>query len=88
MTVTNSEDPASLALGAIAWILSDDDRAQRFLALTGLSPDDLRNRLTDASLQAAALNFLEMHEPDLLACADAMGCSPETIVFAARDLPA
>lgn len=84
---TNAE-PAALALSALGWALADEARAQRLLALTGLSPDDLRQRLTEPALLAAILAFLEAHEPDLVACAEALGVSPDALVEARRRLEA
>ena len=85
-TETNQENDASLALAALGWIVSDETRAARLLALTGLTPADLRARLGEASLLAAVLTFLEAHEPDLLACADALGREPAALVAARRGL--
>jgi hypothetical protein len=79
-------DASMLALSALGWALAEEGRAQRLLALTGLTPDDLRLRLTDSSLLAAVLAFLEAHEPDLLACADTLGVKPETLVAARSSL--
>jgi hypothetical protein len=83
---TNRPDPEALALSALGWVLADDNRAQRLLALTGLTPDDLRQRLGAARVQAAILGFLEAHEPDLLACAEALGVPPASLVDARREL--
>jgi hypothetical protein len=79
---TNNEAQMALALGALGWALSDDRRAMRLLALTGLRPEDLRARLGDPNLLAAVLRFLEAHEPDLIACADALQTKPEWLVEA------
>lgn len=78
--------PESHALSALAWLLADGPRAQRLLALTGLAPDDLRSGLGDRAVLAAILAFLEGHEPDLLACADALGTTPAALVAARRAL--
>ena len=43
------------ALTALAWVLADQDRADRLLALTGLTPEVLRERLTDRAVLAAVL---------------------------------
>jgi adenine/guanine phosphoribosyltransferase-like PRPP-binding protein len=83
---TNPPDPEALALSALAWTLAEEDRAARLLALTGLSPDDLRQRLGEPALLAAALGFLAAHEPDLVACAEALGVTPGALVAAARSL--
>lgn len=82
------EDAAALALNALAWTLGDQARADRLLALTGLDPDGLRARIDDAATLAAVLKFLEAHEPDLVACADALNMKPETLVAARRSLEA
>ena len=77
---------AATALHAIGWTLGDDSRAARFLALTGLTPENLRDGLGDATLLAAALRFLEAHEPDLVACAEALGTTPLQLVETRRRL--
>lgn len=79
-------DPQTLALQALGWVLSEEDRAQRFLTLTGLTPDDLRAALGEASLLTALLDFLMGHEPDLIACADALGVAPPALVAARAEL--
>jgi hypothetical protein len=82
---TNAE---ALGLQALGWAVSDGDRAARLLALTGLSPEDLRDRLGDPALLAAVLGFLEAHEPDLVACAEALDVTPAQLVEARRRLDA
>jgi Protein of unknown function (DUF3572) len=79
-TDTNSEDRAAIALQALAWTLADDSRAQRLLALTGLTGDELRRRLTDPGLHEALFAFLQGHQPDLLACAEALGVAPQALL--------
>ena len=87
MTIqSTNEEAETLALSALGWILSDGDRASRFLALSGLTPEDLRARLGDPSLLAATLTFLEAHEPDLTACAVELGITPARLVDARRTL--
>jgi hypothetical protein len=83
---TNRGDAEALALSALSWTLGEESRAQRLLALTGLTPANLRERLAEPGLLAATLGFLEAHEPDLLAAADALGVTPETLVEARRRL--
>jgi hypothetical protein len=85
---TNKADPETLALSALGWTLAEPERAQRLLALTGLSPEDLRERIGDPGLLSAVLGFLEAHEPDLMACADAVGATPGELVEARRRLEA
>lgn len=79
-------DPDALALGALGWVLTDDARAERLLSLTGLTPDILRDRLTDKTVLAAVLDFLANHEPDLLLAADALGVEPQALLSAREQL--
>ncbi|MDD3798032.1 MAG: DUF3572 family protein [Novosphingobium sp.] len=79
-------DPEALALAALGWILSDEDRAARLLALTGLTPDALRAGLTDTSVLGAVMDFLAAHEPDLAAAAETIGVEPVTLAAAGREL--
>jgi len=85
---TNRADPEALALAALGWTLNEEARAQRLLALTGLTPSDLRERIGEPGLLAAVLGFLEAHEPDLIACAEALGTTPAALVEARRRLEA
>ena len=86
MTLQTPNDPAALALAALAATLSDDQRAQRFLDLTGIGTDELRSRAGEPDLLAGLLRFLEAHEPDLLAVAAQIEVSPEALVAARREL--
>ena len=83
-SLTNN-DPAQLALRALVWTLGEPDRATRLLDVTGLTPTDLRERIEHPQMLAAVLGFLLAHEPDLIACAAALGERPEALV-AAHDL--
>jgi len=81
-----TNDDEALALGALGWTLSDDARAERLLALTGVTPDLLRARLDDRAFLAAVLSFLEAHEPDLINCADELNVAPARLVAARQGL--
>jgi hypothetical protein len=84
-----ADDPtndAAVALHALGWTLGDDQRAERFLALTGLTPEALRVSLDQPATLAAAIRFLEAHEPDLIACAEAIGVAPADLPEARRRL--
>ncbi|MBW8785126.1 MAG: DUF3572 family protein [Novosphingobium sp.] len=79
-------DPVALALAALGWIVADPTRAERLLALTGLTPEALRSGLGDPAVLAAVLEFLVAHEPDLIAAAAAIGTTPESLARAAQRL--
>lgn len=79
-------DSPALALSALSWILMDEIRAERLLALTGMTADGLRARLNERTVQAAILSFLENHEPDLVACAANLDIAPAMLVAAREEL--
>lgn len=79
-------DPQALALGALGWVLADEDRAGRLLALTGMTPDALREGLGDPGVLGAVLDFLGQYEPDLVAAAAALGVEPAALMAARERL--
>jgi len=86
MTLPPPNDSHTIALSALAATLTDERRAERFLSITGLSPDGIRASLGDRHTLAACLAFLEGHEPDLIAVAEAIGVKPETLIAARAEL--
>ena len=80
------ETAISHGYGAVAFILADENLRERFLALTGLSPDDLRQNIKNEPFLASVLDFLMNHEPDLIAFAEASETTPSAIVEAWRKL--
>ncbi|AUW56849.1 DUF3572 domain-containing protein [Sphingobium sp. SCG-1] len=81
-------DAQTIALQVVVWMLSESRRAERLLAVTGLDADALRDGIGDDAVLGAVLDHLANYEPDLLACADDLGCSPAAIVDAQRSLAA
>lgn len=76
----------AIALQALVWILQDDDRAQRLLSVTGITPEDMRSSISETWLLGAALSYLEGYEPDLIKCCTEMSIEPEQLVIASRSL--
>lgn len=85
---TNLPDAEVLGLQALVWAIDKPDRAERLIAVTGLFPDDLRARAGEPAVLAAVFEYLESYEPDLIACARALGVSPEALVRARQCLEA
>ena len=77
---------ATLSLAALGWLLTEPDRAERYLALTGLDPDSLRAGLNDPSVLQSCLDFLANYEPDLIRAAEALAVTPEELIAAREHL--
>lgn len=76
---SQSEAAETLALQALGFIASDPARLADFIALTGITAEDLRQRAGHADVMAAALGQLMQDEAGLLMfCANA-GIPPEDI---------
>lgn len=84
--INNSAAPAVIALQALAHIAGDPDLGPRFLALSGLDVDTLRDRAGDPVVLAAVIDFLTGREADLVACAEAIGVKPQALVAAGAAL--
>jgi hypothetical protein len=69
-------------------VLSDEERADRLLALTGLTGDDLRERIGERPVLAAVLEYLCAYEPDLIGAAEHLGVGPQVLADAAQVLSA
>jgi Protein of unknown function (DUF3572) len=68
----------------LGWVLESEDRAMRYLELTGLDAGTLRAGLHDPAILASGIEFLTNYEPDLIRAAEALAVTPEELV-AAKD---
>ncbi len=81
-----NETSQAIALSACSYILGEDSLRDRFLALSGLSSDEIRLNIENTDFLVHFLEFLVMHEPDLIAFAEQASITPETAVKAWRSL--
>ena len=88
MRARSTNDAETVALSALAAMLSDERRARRFLDLSGIDTEALRQRVGEPARLAAAIRFLEAHEPDLVAVAEAIAVTPGELVAAREALEA
>jgi len=58
-----------LAISSLQYIAGDEAVLSQFIALTGMTVDDLREMPKDEAFYSAILDFLLGHEPTLLAFA-------------------
>jgi hypothetical protein len=86
----------SVAIQALAFLAEDPSRLSRFLAVTGLGPDQIRATANDPQFLAGVLEYLTGDEPLLLEFAQHIDTRPDEIVRACaalgrgaweRDLP-
>jgi hypothetical protein len=71
-----------LSIAALAWLAEDTERLQRFLALSGLGPQNLRSAAAEPGFLGAVLDHLGANEALLIAFAEHQNVAPETIMQA------
>lgn len=75
------------ALRALAWLVGEEERAQRFLASTGCDFETLRRRAGEPEVLGAVLDFLLGDEAALLDFAATAELAPNMVAAARRFLP-
>jgi Protein of unknown function (DUF3572) len=83
---TAQSDAEAIATDALAWLGEDGERLQRFLALSGLGPQNLRRAAAEPGFLAAILDYLAANEPLLIAFSDRIQRRPDNIMQARRRL--
>jgi hypothetical protein len=68
-----------LAARALAFLAAEPGQLARFLALTGLGPDDIRRQIGSPELFTAVLEHLAQDEPLLLVFAAGAQIAPEDV---------
>ncbi|WP_105386039.1 DUF3572 domain-containing protein [Neorhizobium alkalisoli] len=78
-SAANAEETAAAVLG---WLANEPEMLGRFLALSGLQANQMRNAVNDPGFLAGMIDFLMGHEPTLLAFCEATDIKPETVAAA------
>jgi len=78
----NKVETMNLCADILSWISADDQMMSRFWALSGLTPDTLRDAAGQPGFAAGVLDFMANHEPTLLAYCEDRNISPQTVVNA------
>ncbi|MGO4437516.1 DUF3572 domain-containing protein [Rhizobium sp. RAF56] len=78
----NAADPEAIAVAVLGWLANDADMFGRFLALTGVTPAQVRTAVADPGFLGGMLDFLMNHEPTLMAFCEATGTPPEAVAAA------
>ena len=79
---TAGEDAQAVAVAVLGWLAGEPELLSRFLALTGVTPAEVRGAVNDPGFLAGLVEFLMGHEPTLLAFSAATGIAPEAVVAA------
>jgi hypothetical protein len=79
---TGAEAAAAMAVEALGWLAADEERLERFLALSGLGPQNLRQAAAEPRFLTAILDYLASNETLLLDFARENGHSPEEVAKA------
>lgn len=74
-----SPDPETVAITLLGRLAASPDRLGRFMALTGIAPDDLRRSAGEPSFLAAVLDHVASDEALLIELAAESGLAPEAI---------
>jgi Protein of unknown function (DUF3572) len=70
---------ASLAISALGYVAGDPEHLERFLALTGISPGDIRTAAGAPGFLAGVLDYVAGDEALLCAVAAHAGVAPEQL---------
>ncbi len=77
-----TQEAETTAIAILGWLAGEPELLSRFLALTGVSPSDVRHAVNDPGFLSGILDFLMGHEPTLMAFCAANDVAPETVVRA------
>lgn len=80
------EDAENLAIQALGFLASDEERLGRFLAMTGLGPENLRAAAASPGFLASVLGHIAQDEDMLISFAAEAGVPPERVGRAAERL--
>lgn len=83
----NPAQAETLALKALTFLVQSPQEVERFLALSGIAPADLRARAADPEILAAVLDFLLADDARVTGFCEAEGVEPRLLHLARLALP-
>jgi hypothetical protein len=81
------DDAQALAINSLVFLAGDGELLSRFLALTGITADQIRSAASEPGFLAGVLQFYLAHEPTLMRYSEATGTDPALFQEALRLLP-
>jgi hypothetical protein len=76
------QDAESIAIRALGFLASEESRLERFLALTGIGPGDIRAAAAEPGFLVAVLDHVASDEALLLSFAANAGLDPGSVTRA------
>ena len=86
MAEKSIEFDEALATAALSWIASDGEQISRFMALTGIEPEQMRIAASQPGFLGGVLEFLLGHEPTLMRFCEDNDLSPTLVQKAYKRL--
>lgn len=83
----NSDQAEVLALKALAFLAQSPEEFDRFVTLSGLTRDDLRERAGEPETLAAVMDFLMAEDSRVTGFCESAGIDPRELQHARRALP-
>lgn len=83
----NQEQAESIAISALGFLASDQELLDRFMAISGIAGQDIRQAASSPGFFAGVLSFLLNHEPTLLIFCQNSNIAPEQVSAAFAILP-
>jgi hypothetical protein len=87
MPKINLDEAQDLAINSLVFLSQDSELLSRFLALTGITADQIRTAAQEPGFLAGVLQFFLAHEPTLMRYCDDTGTDPALFQQALRLLP-
>ena len=82
-----TQEANDIILKLLVFLSTDEERLERFLALSGLVPGDLRERHGDPVFQGFLLDYLFQDDPITSAFCSEIGISSEQLMRLRQKLP-
>jgi hypothetical protein len=83
----NAVDAETLALKALAYLAHSPDDLERFVALSGVTLTDLKDRAEDPEILAAVLDFILASDELITGFCETVEIDPRDLHAARRALP-
>jgi len=83
----NRESAEALAIRALGFVAADPELLPRFLAITGIEAQSIRQAAREPGFLAGVLQFILAHELTLMRFSEESGIPPQQVSAALRALP-